>query len=253
MSFDQLDLARGGLPGESAAGPSVVVRTTSRVLAIVGLLVLLALIAAGAAVAYGTGYTYGPVPREMLALPAVEPPPPSDAKAFKRYVAKLQSQNKQLETALLAKQPKGIYVVVDQTQNRIYLKKGDETVLNAPCSAGSGMILKEGDWGKGRKWVFDTPRGLFKVKSRQENPVWTKPDWAFVEEGKPIPKNRDDRLDYGTLGEYSFQLGDGYMIHGTLYERLLGRPVTHGCIRVGRDDLRKIWQLVPVGTPVYIY
>ena len=29
------------------------------------------------------------------------------------------------------------------------------------------------------------------------------------------------------------------MIHGTLYERLLGRAVSHGCIRVGRDDLRQ--------------
>jgi len=252
MRYDELDVAGSGLPQDTAAGPSVVVRTTSSVLAIAGLLVLLALLAGGAAAAYGTGYTYGPPPREAIAVPAGDPPP-SDPKALKRYVAKLQAQKKQMQSALLAKAPKGIYVVVDQTQNRIYLKKDQETVLNAACSAGSGLILKEGDWGKGRKWVFDTPRGLFKVKSRQENPVWKKPDWAFVEEGKPIPKRDEDRMDYGTLGEYSFQLGDGYMIHGTLYERLLGRSVTHGCIRVGRDDLRKIWQLVPAGTPVYIY
>ncbi len=252
MSYDQLDLAGRGLPQDASERPALVVRTTSRVLAIVGLLALLGLLAVGAAAAYGTGYTYGPVPRETIAVPASDAPP-SDPKAFKRYVAKLQSQKKQMEAALLAKQPKGIYVVVDQTQNRIYLKKDQETILNAACSAGSGLVLKEGDWGKGRKWVFDTPRGLFKVKSRQENPVWKKPDWAFVEEGKPIPKRDEDRMDYGTLGEYSFQLGDGYMIHGTLYERLLGRSVTHGCIRVGREDLRKIWALVPVGTPVYIY
>jgi L,D-transpeptidase YbiS len=114
------------------------------------------------------------------------------------------------------------------------------------------MVLQEGG-GKARRWVFDTPRGQFKVLQKIADPVWKKPDWAFVEEGKPIPKRDEDRMDYGTLGEYSFQLGDGYMIHGTLYERLLGRSVTHGCIRVGRDDLRKVWQLVPVGTPVYIY
>ena len=35
--------------------------------------------------------------------------------------------------------------------------RGDETVLEAPCSAGSGMVLKEGSGG--RVWVFDTPRG----------------------------------------------------------------------------------------------
>jgi L,D-transpeptidase YbiS len=222
------------------------------VLAIAGVLVLLGILAGAVVAAAGTGYSYGPMPRAAAALPPGDPLP-TDARALKRLTAKLQSQNKQMLAALRAKAPKGTYVVVDQTQNRIYLKKDSEVLLNAACSAGSGMILKEGDWGKGRKWVFDTPRGLFKVKSRQENPVWKKPDWAFVEEGKPIPRRDEDRMEYGTLGEYSFQLGDGYMIHGTLYERLLGRNVTHGCIRVGREDLRKLWQNVSVGTPVYIY
>jgi len=251
MSLDKSNVANETLP-RATAGASVVVRTTSRVLALVGLLVLLALTVGIGAAARGTGYVYGAVPPGTMAVAADEAVPFS-VKGQKRYVAKLHSQQKQLQAALQGLAPKGVYVVVDQTQNRIYLKKDQETILNAACSAGSGLILKEGDWGKGRKWVFDTPRGLFKVKSRQENPVWKKPDWAFVEEGKPIPKRDEDRMDYGTLGEYSFQLGDGYMIHGTLYERLLGRSVTHGCIRVGRDDLRKVWQLVPVGTPVYIY
>ncbi|MCK7510225.1 MAG: L,D-transpeptidase [Desulfobacterales bacterium] len=47
--------------------------------------------------------------------------------------------------------------------------------------------------------------------------------------------------------------GNGYMIHGTLYERLLGRAVSHGCIRVGRDDLRKVWANARIGTQIYIY
>ena len=43
------------------------------------------------------------------------------------------------------------------------------------------------------------------------------------------------------------------MMHGTLYERLLGRDVTHGCIRIGRDDLRQVVRDCPVGTPLYVY
>ena len=43
------------------------------------------------------------------------------------------------------------------------------------------------------------------------------------------------------------------MIHGTLYTRLLGRNVTHGCIRLGKEDLRAVWAAAPIGTPVYIY
>jgi len=107
----------------------------------------------------------------------------------------------------------------------------------------------EGIERKKREWVFDTPRGRFEVLSKAQNPVWRKPDWAFVEEGAPIPKNPADRLDYGSLGEYALYFGNGYMIHGTLYERLLGRAVSHGCIRVGRDDLRKVWASAGIGTP----
>jgi lipoprotein-anchoring transpeptidase ErfK/SrfK len=43
------------------------------------------------------------------------------------------------------------------------------------------------------------------------------------------------------------------MIHGTLYKRFLGMPVTHGCIRIGDDDLEAIFNALPVGSKVYIY
>jgi lipoprotein-anchoring transpeptidase ErfK/SrfK len=119
------------------------------------------------------------------------------------------------------------------------------------CSAGSGMVLRE-EQGS-RVWVFDTPRGVFHVLSKIENPVWKKPDWAFVEEGEPIPADPADRIEYGMLGEYALYFGNGFMIHGTLYERLLGRSVTHGCIRLGRDDLRTLYRNAPVGTPIYIF
>ena len=121
----------------------------------------------------------------------------------------------------------------------------------AICSSGSGMVLR--DEGTNRRWVFDTPRGCFTVQSKLRNPAWRKPDWAFVEDGLPVPRNPADRLEYGSLGEYALYLGDGYLIHGTLYERLLGRSVTHGCIRLGRDDLRTVYKLVPIGTPVFIF
>jgi L,D-transpeptidase YbiS len=101
--------------------------------------------------------------------------------------------------------------------------------------------------------VFATPTGRFEILSKTKNPVWKKPDWAFIEEGQPIPKDPSERFAYGELGEYALALGDGYLIHGTLYERLLGRSVTHGCIRLGRDDLRKLYASTRVGTAVYIF
>ena len=198
----------------------------------------------------GTGYRYERYAEAPRMSPANRAR--SDDRDPKQVVSRLRARERQLASKLKATAPRGIYIVIDQTLNRLYLKKDDDILLEAVCSAGSGMVLKEGS-GKKRQWVFDTPRGSFAVLSRSQNPVWAKPDWAFVEEGQPIPKNPADRLEYGSLGEYALNFGNGYMIHGTLYERLLGRAVSHGCIRVGRDDLRKVWAATSLGTHIYIY
>jgi L,D-transpeptidase YbiS len=144
------------------------------------------------------------------------------------------------------------YMAIDRTNNILWLRAGDGTLVREiVVSAGSGGILEDPN-GK-RQWIFDTPLGEFKIKGLQEDPIWIKPDWAFIEEGEPIPKNQAERAESGMLGEYAMSLGDGYLIHGTLYERLLGRNVTHGCIRVGRDNLRLVVKTVKVGDRVYIF
>jgi L,D-transpeptidase ErfK/SrfK len=212
----------------------------------VGVLVVVAIAGIGAV---GTGYRYGP----YVAAPAVlTGKVPTDARGLKSFTDKLQVRDRDLRAKLKTAGPKGVFVVIDQTHNRLYLKKDDDTLLEAVCSAGSGMVLKESG-GKNRQWVFDTPRGHFQVLNRIENPVGRKPDGAFVEEGGAIPKTPADRLESGSLGEYALYFGNGFMIHGTLYERLLGRAVSHGCIRVGRDDLRKVWANTKIGTQIYIY
>jgi L,D-transpeptidase YbiS len=202
-----------------------------------------------AALLAGTGYRYEAYSEQPL---AVSNEVPSEAQPLRQFTARLRGRQRTLSARLDALAPKGVYIVIDQTQNRLYLKRRDATLLEAVCSAGSGMVLRESG-GKKREWVFDSPRGRFEVRSMLKNPVWRKPDWAFVEESLPIPTNPADRLDYGTLGEYALYFGDGFMIHGTLYERLLGRAVSHGCIRVGRDDLRKVWASSRIGTQIFIY
>jgi lipoprotein-anchoring transpeptidase ErfK/SrfK len=147
--------------------------------------------------------------------------------------------------------PKGIYIVIDSGKNTLYLKKGTSIRLQAVISCGSGNFLQEPN-GE-RRWVFDTPRGVFSVTSKLKDPSWIKPDWAFIEEAKTVPVNPQDRVEEGVLGDYALGFGDGYFIHGTLYTRLLGRNVTHGCIRVGDEDLKKLFMEVSIGTPIFIY
>lgn len=148
--------------------------------------------------------------------------------------------------------PPGYYLIVDTAHNRLYVKRGKDTVLTAVASTGSGTILEKPDQ-PGSQWVFDTPRGGFSIQSRLTNPVWVKPDWAFLEEGISVPSNPAERVEQGILGDYALGFGKGYFIHGTLYPRLLGKNVTHGCIRLSDDDLKMVYKLAKVGTPLMIF
>jgi L,D-transpeptidase YbiS len=165
----------------------------------------------------------------------------------------LPSKNdlRQLEKKMAALQPRGVYIVVDASQNRLRLMKNDKVLREAVVSAGTGAVLK--DEKSGRTWVFETPRGVRIVRTKKTNPCWTRPDWDYVENGEPLPRNWRDRIDCAALGDYALYLGDGYMIHGTLYERSLGLSVTHGCVRVGAEDLEAVYKAAPVGTKVYLY
>ena len=144
------------------------------------------------------------------------------------------------------------YVVIDRNNNQLFVRQGSDILTEAVVSTGSGDVLRE-TAGLQRSWTFDTPPGRHRVLSKRRDPVWVKPDWAFVEAGIPVPSNRDDRTETDALGAYALDLGDGYMIHGATYERLLGRSTTHGCIRASREDLQKIFDLVPVGASVFVF
>lgn len=153
--------------------------------------------------------------------------------------------------ALSKLRPKGQYLVINTHSNVLSLRTEDSVIFKGNCSTGSGGELIDST--TGRHWVFDTPRGIFKISSKIAQPWWRKPDWAFIEENEPIPKNESERLDPEMLGEYALGFGDGYFIHGTIYERLLGVSVTHGCVRLGSDDLKFIYDKTSIGTPLYIF
>lgn len=56
------------------------------------------------------------------------------------------------------------------------------------------------------------------------------------------------------LGPYKLDMGNGYLIHGTheYNENSIGLPASHGCVRMRNKDLARLYEIVPVGTPVYI-
>lgn len=127
-------------------------------------------------------------------------------------------------------------ILVNTAELRLYYfneKKG--IVKTFPISIG------ERDWA--------TPQGTFKITEKVVEPAWTVPPslrtkyevWTFP----PGPDN--------PLGGYWLGLGDsGYGIHGTDFAWSIGRLVTRGCIRMYPEDIRLLFDLVGVGTPVKI-
>lgn len=170
-----------------------------------------------------------------------------------REVRALTSQMLALDRKLLRYRPTNPYIVVDTVANRLQVLRDGKPVRKAICSTGSGKLLD--DPAGGRSWTFSTPRGEFHVTNRLDNPLWRKPDWAFIEEGEPVPTRHDavERFTEGALGEYALAFGDGYLIHGTLYTRLLGRSVTHGCVRLGPIDLKAVYDESPLRTDIFVF
>ncbi len=173
---------------------------------------------------------------------------PANARA---YIAKLEKEKTALDKKLDAYIPKQPYMIINTSGNKFRLAKYKDTIREGMCSTGSYTLLKGGDK---QEWIFATPRGMYKIKGKTTSPVWIKPDWAFVEEGMPVPaKNDPSRYEYGVLGDYALSLGSGYMIHGTIWKRFLGMPVTHGCVRLGDDDLDVVYNNLEIGSKVYIF
>ena len=67
------------------------------------------------------------------------------------------------------------------------------------------------------------------------------------------PYGTNQRRYKGVLGTHRLLLGNGYAIHGTNVPQSIGQSVSHGCVRLLNEDIAHLYEIVPVGTPVYIY
>ena len=144
----------------------------------------------------------------------------------------------------------GTVVTIDVSTNQAYLFRDGQLLKSSKAATGSDKVLRKGN----KVWWFRTPRGRHTVVRKIVDPVWTKPDWAFIEEGKKVPPPDSPlRKEKGTMGKYALDLGDRVMIHGTNDPKSIGRRVSHGCVRLPKDMLALLWKEVPVGTEVYIF
>lgn len=100
-----------------------------------------------------------------------------------------------------------------------------------------------------------TPQGATKVMRKTKDPVW-RPTASIrkehAENGDPLPAVVPAGPD-NPLGNRAMYLGwPSYLIHGTNKPYGVGIRSSHGCLRLYPEDIEKLFEDVPIGTPVRV-
>jgi len=125
-----------------------------------------------------------------------------------------------------------VHLVVRLSQHQVYVYRGDQVLAHYTIAIGK------------RGW--ETPTGSFQVLSKEKNPVF-----KSFKTGALIYPGPDNPLGVRWIGIWTdgkTQIG----FHGTNQEELLGKAVSHGCIRMRNQDVSALFEQVSIGTTVTI-
>ncbi len=132
---------------------------------------------------------------------------------------------------------KGFFAVINLDTNHITIFKDLQKT--------SSYLVASGKIENGKSL---TPSGKFKILNKVKNPGWGGGGYA-----KPIkggdPKN--------PLGHYWIGLSAGKRpggsigIHGNVNYASIGTSASHGCIRMHNKEVPILFNLLPIGTPVW--
>jgi hypothetical protein len=105
---------------------------------------------------------------------------------------------------------RGTKILVSTTERRLRLVLGRDTVLNVPVAIGMGTDFEF----EGRKFRFETPTGRRRVLRKAENPIWTVPDWHYMEKAanrglKLVKLKEGDRVE---LADSTFIVVEGNQV-----------------------------------------
>jgi L,D-transpeptidase ErfK/SrfK len=93
---------------------------------------------------------------------------------------------------------------------------------------------------------WETPTGRFAVMNKVEHPAWEHPLT-----GEIVPAGGDNPLGERWIGFWTDGV-NAIGFHGTPQEELIGQAVSHGCVRLRNADVVALYELVDVGTAVYV-
>ncbi|MGF1513063.1 MAG: L,D-transpeptidase [Elainellaceae cyanobacterium] len=123
-------------------------------------------------------------------------------------------------------------LVLRLSDRRVYVYRGDEVEVSYPVAVG--------------KSGWETPMGSYEVSAMIEDPSWENP---FT--GDVIPAGPDNPLGEHWIGFWTD--GNNFIgFHGTPNEGSVGRAASHGCVRMYNSDIRELFTVVAMGTPVIV-
>jgi L,D-transpeptidase YbiS len=142
-------------------------------------------------------------------------------------------------------------IVIDTKTQSLKLLCDEEEIFSAPVSTSrAGLGFEPGS--------FRTPTGLFRIHEKiGENA----PSGTVFKGRVPVaepPVFGDDLITsrilwLDGLEKENANTKERYIyIHGTNQEDRIGRPASHGCIRMRNEDILRLFDLVNVDTPVEI-
>lgn len=136
-------------------------------------------------------------------------------------------------------------------RNGIVINVAEMRLYYYPPDGATVEVLPIGIGQAGR----ETPRNwVTAVERKQEAPTWTptantRREYASRGESLPafVPAGPDN-----PMGLYAIYIGRLYAIHGTNANFGIGLRVSQGCIRLRNDDIKYLFDNVPLGTRVQI-
>jgi lipoprotein-anchoring transpeptidase ErfK/SrfK len=128
-------------------------------------------------------------------------------------------------------------IVVKTSERRLYYVLDGERALRFPVGVGRD----------GMRWA-----GTAHVEGKYIRPAWEAPP-SIRRENPRLPKVIPGGARNNPMGARALTLRGGeYAIHGTDNPKSIGGFVSHGCIRMYNNDIRALFAMVRVGTPVIV-
>lgn len=142
-------------------------------------------------------------------------------------------------------------ILPDTPRKGIVVNSAEMRLYYYPPDSGTVVVLPIGIGQAGR----ETPRNwVTKVERKQEAPSWTptaNTRREYAKEGITLPAFVPAGPD-NPMGLYAIYIGRLYAIHGTNANFGIGLRVSQGCIRLRDDDIKFLFDNVPVGTRVQL-